>query len=198
MLRCSRCQTENPDHAQFCGSCGDRLGGGGFASDAAPIAEGAASAGARCPSCDRPTPADAQFCASCGKSLAGVEYASFWRRFGGYLLDFVIVGIGTSIISLIISAIILGALGPVVSLLIALAYYVLLNANGGTLGKQALGMRLEDTETGDDIGVPRSIGRYVVAIASWLALFLGYFWCIWDDRKQTWHDKAVGSIVVRT
>ena len=113
-------------------------------------------------------------------------------------MDFVIVAIGTTIISLIISVIILGALGPVVSLLIALAYYVLLNANGGTLGKQALGMRLEDTETGDDIGVPRSIGRYVVAIASWLALFLGYFWCIWDDRKQTWHDKAVGSIVVRT
>ena len=126
-----------------------------------------------------------------------MEYASFWRRVGGSLLDGVIVAIGTFIISLIISVIILDTLGPVVSLVFAIAYYVLLNANGGTLGKQAVGIRLQDAETGADIGVPRSIGRYIVAIASGLVLLLGYLWSIWDDRKQTWHDKAVGSIVVR-
>ncbi len=198
MLTCSRCQTENPDHAQFCGGCGDRLSGGGFAPAAAPSAEAAASVSDRCPSCGQPAPADAQFCASCGKTLMGVEYASFWRRFGGYLLDVIIVGIGTSIISLIVSVIIGGAAGLVVSFGIGLAYYVLLNASGGTLGKQAFGMRLENVETGEDIGIGAALGRYVVAIASAAALFLGYFWCIWDDRKQTWHDKAVGSIVVRT
>ena len=112
-------------------------------------------------------------------------------------MDFVIVAIGTSISSLIISVIILGALAPVVSLVFAVAYYVLLNANGGTLGKQALGMRVEHAETGEDIGIGRALARYVVAIASGLALGLGYLWSIWDDRKQTWHDKAANSIVVR-
>jgi hypothetical protein len=26
---------------------------------------------------------------------------------------------------------------------------------------------------------------------------LGYLWALWDERKQTWHDKVVNSIVVR-
>ncbi len=193
MLRCSRCQTENPDHAQFCAGCGDRLSGGGFASDAAPIAEGVASAGTTCPSCGRPTPADAQFCASCGKNLTGVEYGSFWRRFGGYLIDGIIIGAVGGIIGLVVSS----NASPIISLLIGLAYVVGLNANGGTLGKRAVGLRLEDAETGEDIGYPRALVRYIVAIASALALLLGYLWCIWDDKKQTWHDKAAGSVVVR-
>ena len=27
--------------------------------------------------------------------------------------------------------------------------------------------------------------------------YLGYLWMLWDDKKQTWHDKVVGSSVVR-
>jgi uncharacterized RDD family membrane protein YckC len=36
-----------------------------------------------------------------------------------------------------------------------------------------------------------------VAIFSGLVLLLGYLWAIWDANKQTWHDKAAGSFVVR-
>jgi uncharacterized RDD family membrane protein YckC len=28
-------------------------------------------------------------------------------------------------------------------------------------------------------------------------LGLGYFWMLWDDNDQTWHDKIVKSIVVK-
>ena len=28
-------------------------------------------------------------------------------------------------------------------------------------------------------------------------LFLGYWWMLWDDNRQTWHDKIVSSIVVK-
>ena len=83
-------------------------------------------------------------------------------------------------------------------MLIGLAYYVPLNANGGTLGKKALGLRVEDAKTGENIGMARSFLRYIVAIASAIALLIGYLWCIWDADKQTWHDKAAGSVVVRT
>lgn len=184
---CPSCGRPAPAGAQFCDGCGSRLGAS---------ATGPTAASTTCPSCGRPAPAGAEFCAGCGKTL-GVEYASFWRRFGGYLIDAVIVGVGTSIISLIISATISSALGPVIGFVFAIAYYVLLNANGGTLGKQALGMRLEHAETGEDIGIGRALARYVVAIASGLALGLGYLWSIWDDKKQTWHDKAANSVVVR-
>jgi len=27
-------------------------------------------------------------------------------------------------------------------------------------------------------------------------LLIGYLWMLWDDEKQTWHDKVVGSVVV--
>ncbi len=123
-----------------------------------------------------------------------MEYASFWRRVGGYLLDAIIISAVGGIIGLIVSS----NASPIISLLVGLAYVVGLNANGGTLGKRVVGLRLEDAKTGEDIGYPKAFGRYIVAIASALALLLGYLWCIWDDRRQTWHDKAVGSVVIRT
>jgi hypothetical protein len=31
-----------------------------------------------------------------------------------------------------------------------------------------------------------------------LLCFLGFFWMLWDRRKQTWHDMVANSLVVRT
>ena len=190
MVRCSRCRAENPDDARLCRECGRELSTRDFARSVARTTRAPGS----CPSCGQPATAGAQFCGSCGTNLTGVEYASFWRRLGGYLLDVIIVGVVTTIVSIIFQSV----LGSFVGFLAAITYYVVLNANGGTWGKRALGMRLENAETGEDIGVGSATVRYIVAIASALALLLGYLWCIWDERNQTWHDKAAGSIVVRT
>ena len=27
--------------------------------------------------------------------------------------------------------------------------------------------------------------------------FLGFFWMLWDSRKQTWHNLVANSLVVR-
>ena len=85
----------------------------------------------------------------------------------------------------------------VTTLIVSVGYIVLLNAFGGTLGKRVLGMRLENVNTGENIGYRAAVVRFVVSIASGLALALGYLWAIWDDDKQTWHDRAVGSVVMR-
>ncbi len=69
---------------------------------------------------------------------------------------------------------------------------------GQTLGQQALGIRLVDIATGQPIGAGRAIGRYFATILSGLACYLGYFWMLWDPQKQTWHDKLVNSVVVKT
>ncbi len=122
-----------------------------------------------------------------------MAYGGFWRRLGGYLIDVIIVGGTAGIVALIVSP----NASSILSLLIGLAYFVGLNANGGTLGKRIVGLRLEDATTGEDIGYPRALVRYIVALASALVLLLGYLWCIWDSRNQTWHDKAAGSVVVR-
>ena len=151
-----------------------------------------------CPSCGAPSPATTQFCSACGKAfdgrpLAGVEYAGFGRRLGGYLIDFVIMALVGTVASIIVPSL----AGTAISFAINFSYVVLLNANGGTVGKRILDMRLQNRETGENIGVGSAVLRYFVAIASGLALAIGYLWCIWDANKQTWHDKVAGSVVVK-
>jgi uncharacterized RDD family membrane protein YckC len=36
-----------------------------------------------------------------------------------------------------------------------------------------------------------------MAAFSIIVLFLGFLWMIWDQEKQTWHDKIAGTIVIR-
>jgi uncharacterized RDD family membrane protein YckC len=81
------------------------------------------------------------------------------------------------------------------------AYYGVLEGGltGQTLGKRICGIRVVDANTGQPgIGVGRGIGRYFARILSAIPLLLGYLWMLWDARKQTWHDKLVTTVVVRT
>lgn len=239
MLSCPNCQAENEDTSRHCRECGKELSARDFATNVNPSSGGANAgpegvaatmpagapaarrAAAACPSCGQVASGAADFCSKCGARLDGAELASFGRRFGGYLIDAVILLVITGIPAAIVSAIIVSSapniaftqeqlqeqedasrnaviFSSLISLAIGLAYVVLLNASGGTWGKRILGMRLESSDTGDNIGFGRAIVRYIVAIGSGLALALGYLWCLWDDNRQTWHDKAAGSVVVRT
>ena len=206
MQACPRCQTENGDDARSCTNCGAPLERTTFGRAVTPPGQDVAAGGSEspsstrtCPSCGQATPATVKFCSACGKAfdgrtLAGVEYASFGRRLGGYLIDTIIL----LVIAGIPSAIVPSLGGSLISIVISFSYAVLLNANGGTLGKRSLGMRLQNRETGENIGVGMAVVRYFVAIASGLAILIGYLWVIWDANKQTWHDKAAGSVVVKT
>lgn len=78
-------------------------------------------------------------------------------------------------------------------------YYVRLEGGptGQTVGKKALGIRVADATTGGPIGGGRALGRYAFKVfISGSICNLGYFWMLWDKRKQTWHDKVVSSVVV--
>lgn len=60
---------------------------------------------------------------------------------------------------------------------------------GSTLGMLSWGLRVEgDGQQKPTIG--QASIRFVVAIASWLALGLGFLWQLWDKDKLTWHDRA--------
>ncbi len=41
-----------------------------------------------------------------------------------------------------------------------------------------------------------AIIRAVAAVLSALPLGLGFIWCAWDAKGQTWHDKIAGTIVI--
>jgi len=68
---------------------------------------------------------------------------------------------------------------------------------GGTLGQRMLGLHVVDAATGQNIGLGRSIGRYVGFVISGIALDIGFIWAAFDGRKQGWHDKIASTFVVR-
>lgn len=80
----------------------------------------------------------------------------------------------------------------------AVVYFAQLEGKRGrTLGKQALSIRTVDIRTGQPIGVGRGVGRYFARWISAIPCYLGYLWMLWDDQKQTWHDKMTSSVVIR-
>ena len=90
------------------------------------------------------------------------------------------------------------AVGIGLALLLAIFYWILPTARTGqTFGKKMLGVRVVDRATGGPIGGGRAFGRGFVSLFSNTFFGLGFLWAIWDANKQTWHDKAVNSIVVK-
>jgi len=122
-------------------------------------------------------------------------YAGFWARFVTVVIDGFIIGIPSQIISAASPG-----LGFVVRIVGGLVYVGLLEGGptGQTLGRRAMNLRVVDSTTGQPgIGFGRAVGRYFAKILSAIVLALGYLWMLWDSRKQTWHDKLVGTLVVK-
>ncbi|APC71273.1 TPA: RDD family protein [Pseudomonas aeruginosa] len=68
--------------------------------------------------------------------------------------------------------------------------------NGQTLGMQVWGLRVQNRD-GSAISLLQALLRFMIAIASWLCLGLGFLWMLWDKDKRTWHDRYSESQVVR-
>lgn len=83
-------------------------------------------------------------------------------------------------------------------LLVAVLYVRSLGKTGQTWGRKIAGVKVVSKETGAPIGIGRAFGRSLFAsLISGNICFLGYLWMLWDKDRQTWHDKIVGSIVIK-
>ena len=67
---------------------------------------------------------------------------------------------------------------------------------GQTLGMQVWGVRVQNAD-GTAISLWQALLRFVVSIASWLCLGLGFFWALIDKRQRGWHDIYSESHLVR-
>ncbi len=165
-----------------------------------------------CPDCGQDNPGEARFCRACGaalevSSLAGpvgaeaalapVVYAGFWIRFFAWIIDTVIVWIGSGVF------VALSRFGPAYTaslpvLLLGPLYFVLLTGlRGQTLGKMAVGVRVAGKD-GKAPGLGYAALREIVGkFVSGFVFLLGFLWIGWDGRKQGWHDKIAGTFVVR-
>ena len=133
-------------------------------------------------------------------------YIGFWWRVLAYIIDAIIIAaIILPLLMLIygvdylfderpirgIADLLIRYIFPIVY---TIAFWVKL---GATPGKLAMGMKIIGLETGDYPSVGQAIGRYFAQILSTIPLMLGYFWIGFDSRKQGWHDKLAGTVVVR-
>jgi uncharacterized RDD family membrane protein YckC len=122
--------------------------------------------------------------------------AGFWRRFGAYLIDGILLAIPYVILAMIVEDVLAYAL----YLALSIAYFGYFEGgeSGQTLGKRALGIRVIDFRAGGPIGFGRGALRYIGKILSGIPIALGFLWMLWDREKQTWHDKIATTVVVPT
>ena len=78
----------------------------------------------------------------------------------------------------------------------ALAVILFWRRYGATPGKLAVFARIVDARSGAAASTGRLVGRYFAYLISALPLFLGFAWIAIDRRKQGWHDKIAGTLVI--
>lgn len=79
----------------------------------------------------------------------------------------------------------------------AIAVLAFWHYRSATPGKMALRATIVDARSGGKPTLRQYLLRYVGYIAATLPLGLGILWVAIDPRKQGWHDKLAGTVVVR-
>jgi len=138
--------------------------------------------------------------------MEDVEYAGFWIRVAAALIDTVVFVVVISIpLTFIYGAdywttqtgvkgfwdILFQYVLPVVLTIWFWTRYL------GTPGKMLLRLRVVDATTGKAISTPKAIGRYLGYYVSAFPLLLGFIWVGIDKKKQGFHDKLAGTVVIR-
>ncbi len=133
------------------------------------------------------------------------HYAGFWLRFGATLIDSVIF----AVVLMVPLALIYGENYWIDETMVHGVWDVLLSYVVpfiatlwfwrrflGTPGKMVLRLRVVDARTGEPLPVGQCVLRYIGYFVSALPLCLGFIWVVFDARKQAWHDKIAGSVVI--
>jgi uncharacterized RDD family membrane protein YckC len=65
-----------------------------------------------------------------------------------------------------------------------------------TPGKMICDLTIVDANTGSKPSTKQFVGRYLAYYLSALPFLLGFIWVAFDSRKQGWHDKLAGTVVL--
>lgn len=138
-----------------------------------------------------------------------VEYAGFWIRTLATVIDSILIMIiafpplvyiyGWEYFDAEKTGFIAGQADFFISwILPAIVTIVFWIKKQATPGKMVVGVKIVDAVTGNTMSVGQAIGRYLAYFVSLLPLGLGFVWVAFDKKKQGWHDKLAGTVVVRS
>lgn len=150
--------------------------------------------------------------------IARPPLSGWGARFGAYLVDYVLscvpIVLGLLLVTVVLtvgadpgtepttalSALIatIGMLGLVGSVGVQIWNRgVRQGRTGRSLGKSAFRIRLVRELDGGTVGTGTALVRELAHVLD-AVLYLGFLWPLWDARAQTFADKAVSTVVVRT
>ncbi len=138
------------------------------------------------------------------------EYVGFWARVGAAIIDTILfLIICAPLVTMIYGRdywldpervgfiagpadFLINWLFPAVAVILFWVY------RQATPGKMAIGARIVDAKTLGKPSTGQLIGRYLAYYVSIIPLMLGIIWVGIDSRKQGFHDKLAGTLVIRS
>ncbi|HVF18779.1 MAG TPA: RDD family protein [Mycobacteriales bacterium] len=124
---------------------------------------------------------------------SGMPLLAEWPvRVVAWLIDAVISGVPQAI---------LYAFNKNLAQLFGLAIFIYFQYRQGTTGqtpgKQVMKIRLLKEQDGQVVGFGNAIVRGILHIVDALPCLLGFLWPLWDEKKQTFADKIMKTVVVK-
>lgn len=163
-------------------------------------------------------------CPSCGRNLpdgahgpldtvTDLMLAGFGRRVGQFFADQLVLIIPVSLIVAIFDEIGGNFLGGLAGFILSALYFFKFTSSPGgqTVGNRVVASRIRDAQTGSVVGIKKAAQRSLVLMFYGVGMFalprplfyvviliglLDAFYSLFDKRKQTLHDKLLGTIVV--
>ena len=196
---CPNCGSSVADNIAFCPTCGARMSA---SSGPGPVAA---------------TPAAA---VPAGSYPPGIvwNYATWGDRALGYIIDMLLIGVGAAILYAILGGALAGLVSiglhgvggafccvllltfPLAMLLVGLYNSVyLISLRGYSIGQGVVHVKVVDAN-GNLLTQGTALVRLLVRVLMAFIFVLhvvDMLWPLWDDRRQTLHDKAVNCYVIR-
>ncbi len=140
-------------------------------------------------------------------NLAEYQYAGFWLRFVASVIDSIcILAVTMPLLYLIygnlnfvspnsgsmgVWEVLLSYVFPAIVIVLFWLY------RSATPGKIMLGLKIIRIDGAEKLTPQQSVVRYLGYYVSMLPLFLGFLWVAFDEKKQGWHDKLAGTLVIK-
>ena len=167
----------------------------------------------QCVNCQTINPGISFYCMNCGEPIAR-EYASTPRKLVAFLIDMALMMILSGVFLVIMIFVtltvpsadifrpeLISGTWLIITSIIIFIYLVLMEKNGKTIGKLAMGLKVVGEDTQKSISYRQSILRNLFLVADMIPFILpgllGLIVSVKSDKKQRIGDMVAGTIVIK-